>query len=74
MSTWTSADQAQLQELLDRKSDFVNRHRHAVVNAATLVCGESNGTYLVDRFIRHADVIRDALAPFDSGVRPAKAE
>ena len=73
MTKWTIEDQQQLEELLDRKSTFVNTHKPPVVKAVEIMYGEFASAaardQLVDKLMRHAELLRDVLAPFDSGVR-----
>ena len=72
---WTKVDENDLQSMLKLKTEFFSSTREPVVDVQrrirqTLgsVWGEAQ---LVDALITHADAIRDALAPFDSGIRAA---
>lgn len=71
--TWTQGDEADLQSMLKRKSEFMSKTREPVIIAVRMIrhtLGRVyNETQEVDALITHAEAIRDALAPFDSGVR-----
>ncbi len=79
--TWSKRDEYDLQDLLKRKAafDVVNREPVLeVVKKLRALVGvkadpqkdESVATGLINM----ADAIRDALAPFDSGVRVAQSD
>lgn len=70
-SKWTTQDEAMLMELTERKQRIMEERRGEVRKVAEeihvtnmLIDG------LTDALIAHAEALRDALAPFDSGVRP----
>ena len=74
--TWSKRDEYDLQDLLKRKQAF-DAAAHApvldvAINIRTLVNSmvepDANES-LVSALINYADSIRDALAPFDSGIR-----
>ena len=74
--TWSKRDEYDLQDLLKRKAAF-DAAAHApvldvAINIRTLVNSmvepDANES-LVSALINYADSIRDALAPFDSGIR-----
>ncbi len=81
--TWTPADELSLQTLTERKTRFMEVSR-APIEMIVLGLTPPNLTelnrfpvkehalrkYMVEMMINNADEIRDALAPFDSGVRP----
>lgn len=71
--TWSKRDEAVLQEMIRRKQAFELTARmpvHDVVARIRTALGAIYGPdQMVDALITHADAIRDALAPFDSGVR-----
>ena len=73
--TWTPGDEVKLQALLDRK-ERAHQARLAplkkLVDDMPLQYGTDSGDVLA-WLISNADAVRDTLAPFDSGVRPAKA-
>lgn len=71
MTTWTQRDENLYQEL-DVRRDKVLTARLAAI--ATVVGRFNTNTpaihsALIDDLIHHADAIRDALKPYDSGVR-----
>lgn len=73
---WSAADEAALRELEQRRKLFNDVHMPIVV--ATLEralekkpIGTPLST-LAYALTKHADEIRDALKPFDSGIRPAQ--
>ena len=72
-SRWTSKDEAALNELVERKRRIMEENREPVRRAlqrmATLISDVDEG--VVDEFIANADAFRDALEPFDSGMRPS---
>lgn len=83
-ATWTPADEAQFQALAKQRDEIRGRNESAVrIVAASIrrTVAEKNPTpssaasdteltsELARAMILHADSIRDALAPFDSGVR-----
>jgi len=76
--TWSKRDESDLQALLRRKQAFELTARmpvHDVVARIRTALGAVYGPdQMVDEFINHADAIRDALAPFDSGVRVAQSD
>lgn len=76
LPTWTRDDENDLRALLKRKQAF-DAAAHApvldvAINIRTLVNSmvepDANES-LVSALINYADSIRDALAPFDSGIR-----
>lgn len=72
---WTKADQRALEELQKRKAEFDSKTRGALIAA---VQRADLGAFtqlddICDTLIANADEFRDALAPFDSGVRCAPA-
>jgi hypothetical protein len=72
-SRWTNDDEARLQELVERKRRIVEQNSEPIkVLASTFGLegfGVSDVGVLVRWMIENADAIRDALEPFDSGVR-----
>lgn len=74
---WTAADEARLRELEQRRKLFNDVHMPKLVDALgrTLAPQGYDATHItrLARFLsQDADRIRDALNPFDSGVRPAQ--
>lgn len=69
---WTHTNQRELERLQLAKHEFVTWARAPVAALAKSMLGEVevSVTDLTDFMINHADSLRDALAPFDSGVRP----
>lgn len=76
-SKWTSHDEALLLELTERKQRIMEERRGAVrqivqrADYERWVLGpqEVDVEAVTDSLIAAADALRDALAPFDSGVR-----
>lgn len=70
---WTDADERELRSMINRKAVFETQARRPVIDVVQRIRGTlgavHNESQLVDALITHADAIRDALAPFDSGVR-----
>ena len=75
---WTLDDEATLVALQARREHFISTARQPVFDAVAQMwpatARTSEQAELVDTFIKHADAIRDALAPFDSGVRAEQPE
>lgn len=75
MSTWTQRDEAELDALLARKQEVMAQRRAAIESLVGDVDAPSwrytTCDEVIDWLIKNADAIRDALQPFDSGVRPA---
>ncbi len=70
--TWTSSDQRQLDELVARKVEVdatLLQDVKAVVE--DFYYRNMSDDDLVAGLIERADWVRDALQPYDSGVRPA---
>lgn len=70
---WTQGDENDLQSMIKRKTEFMSNTRKPV-SAVVRAIGQTLGgawteAQMVDALITNADAIRDALAPFDSGVR-----
>jgi len=73
MATWTARDQKTLDELKQRRDDFMRENRDPLYDAVRclkLVALEHEVEDLAEELIANADKFRDLLAPFDSGVRP----
>lgn len=74
---WYGKDQLLLDELLERKSAFEAQSIGPLVAVLErMACFERLAQIddLVKIFRRHADDLRDALKPFDSGMRGPSAE
>jgi hypothetical protein len=72
MSKWSPKDQAKLQELQQRKAehDAINLKRLvAVVECFGCIGNTTTPEEVAEVLIANADAVRDALAPYDSGVR-----
>lgn len=71
---WTPNDEAQLQRLLQAKTEFEKTAKKPLLELMHDLMDRLNGAWqyadLVEVMIDRADDLRDALAPFDSGVRP----
>lgn len=90
-SRWTASDEAQLQELTERKARIMTEARlpllsviHSIradwqrlsdsVQQNTLEDPDALQDWVAEQLIANADALRDALAPFDSGVRPGRSD
>jgi hypothetical protein len=76
IDTWSPADEQRYQELHERR-ERVTRARFALLEslARTILSGHSGPimpSALAHAMIGNADGLRDALAPYDSGVRPVQ--
>lgn len=75
--TWSKADEQRLKELQDRKAAWELSRLNPVYDMIKKVHPGVEGVNRLEsvgeRMIKHADLIRDALAPFDSGVRKKKS-
>lgn len=76
-SRWTSKDEATLVELTERKQRIMAENLKPLEDVAIMVLMEAarqmtnqDTEAVVSAMAAHADALRDALAPFDSGVRP----
>jgi len=70
--TWTTNDEQRLQEMLVRKQLFTSRTRAKLEEVVEqFFYSYMSANDIVDELIKHADDIRDALQPYDSGVRVA---
>lgn len=77
--TWSKRDEAVLQEMIRRKQAFELTARMPVHDVITRIRAALGAVFygpdqMVDEFINNADAIRDALEPFDSGVRVAQSD
>lgn len=74
--TWTRGDEYALQELQARKQRVFAARRRPVesIVSAMLSVRTEDQQFTVDWLISNADIVRDALKPFDSGVRVAAGE
>ena len=78
-SRWTPADESRLAELIERKRRITDENMGPVTSLVTsfecevlrspIQCGGDLYPMLRSFLIDHADYVRDALEPFDSGVR-----
>ena len=71
---WTKRDAAMLKELQAKKAAWEEKNHRPVRFIAQDIQPLSTVNLVFEYLIKHADRIRDALAPFDSGVRPAKGQ
>ena len=67
---WSAVDEAKFQDMQARRTTVITRRRVKLHQAVHGVPG-GNTDLVVDYLIEHANAIRDALEPYDSGVRPA---
>lgn len=78
---WSPADEIRFNEMQARRSIFHSTKRADVVRVWNdsfpshmhINRHAGNEDAIIDAMIQHADAFRDALAPFDSGVRPARS-
>lgn len=70
MERWTAKDQVELERMLDRKRTL------EAANMAPLIAlvKRLNINELARDLADNAESLRDALEPFDSGVRPSAVE
>lgn len=74
MKDWTQEDERRFNEMTVRRGIVMSKRRQAVERVASNANLSSlTDDELVDALIAHADDLRDALQPFDSGVRLDKA-
>lgn len=79
---WSEADEAKFNEMQARRERVQSQRREfarnalepffVCVHADTDISGDAWRETVTDLMIKHADAIRDALAPYDSGTRPEK--
>ncbi len=73
---WSSDDESRLQELEQRKKLFNEVNLPILVKVLRTALGQSMTDQTLSsmafNMTKHADAIRDALEPYDSGVRCAK--
>lgn len=72
-TTWTRQDEQEFQLLQARREKIMANNKRPVWELAAKLelVTPHTCSYLQEFLIQHADSIRDALAPFDSGARPA---
>jgi hypothetical protein len=68
---WTTQDEHNLQMLLKRKTETTERNMKPLVLIARLLDTDGRDEELAKSLAQHADALRDALEPCDSGVRCA---
>lgn len=70
---WTTEDEAALNALTKRRAAVMEVHRHRLKEVLAQVSAPKfTEDERVDAAMRYADALRDALLPFDSGVRAAQ--
>lgn len=67
--TWSAHDEQLFQELQQRRTEWNTVHFENLRRALGSVLPKPLTIACVELFAKNADTIRDALAPFDSGVR-----
>lgn len=67
---WTIQDEAELQRLTKRKAETIAKHMKPLDEIAKKL-NTSSDESLAESLVWNADALRDALEPFDSGVRCA---
>lgn len=67
---WTQQDEAELKRLTERKRKLFDQNVKAV-RKLVINCGlaDENSDNIAENLALNADAFRDALEPFDSGVR-----
>lgn len=71
--TWSQADEVAYNEMGERRDRVLAARRIGVESVVdTFACPEPVKEVLVDWLIQNADAVRDALKPYDSGVRVAE--
>jgi len=65
---WTNQDEAELQRLLKRKNETIAKNMKPLLALAAHL-DTTSPEDLADDLAAHADELRDALEPFDSGIR-----
>lgn len=72
MIKWTAQDEAQLKALTQQRTDFYQTNLEPLAKLCEVkirdVCRD-DAFNMAEDLAKYADVFRDALAPFDSGVR-----
>lgn len=72
---WTTEDERKFNEMQERRKTVLAKRYEHLMNALIGVTGLSaDREYIADFLIEHADAVRDALEPYDSGIRLQKAE
>ena len=71
---WNSNDEQRRTELQRELTELNKARNDAVLRAVAVFVDAGLNDSHAQCCIEHADAIRDALAPFDSGVREAVAE
>lgn len=68
---WTHSEEHQLQQLLQRKKELMEKNTKPLVElvSTTGLRHETSDENIAELLMAHADQFRDALEPFDSGVR-----
>lgn len=69
-SRWTAKDESNLADLIQRKERIMRENRVPVEEVVHMM-GVDQPDLVVRELINHADAVRDALEPFDSGARPS---
>lgn len=74
MSNWTQEDERRFNEMAVRRGLVLGKRRESVDRAANHanLYGARTSDELVELLIAHADILRDALQPYDSGIRVAE--
>jgi hypothetical protein len=78
IKAWTAADEAAYQALAKERAERLEVQRKPVIRVVTSLVSfpkfrEETVEHIADIFIQRADAIRDALEPFDSGVRVSES-
>jgi hypothetical protein len=77
MVKWSARDQQELNDLQERKAAFDRVHRRRVEEVVVRVFSHlpsDRHPVIIETLINRADEIRDALEPYDSGVRQKSSE
>lgn len=73
-NSWGAADEAQFQRLQEQRTRVLDQRRRALDNTLQLTLNhleDGERKQIAELLIRDADSIRDALEPYDSGIRCA---
>jgi hypothetical protein len=71
---WTNQDEADLQRRIARKEELTARNMAPLIALCCKYLGdEDDGIDFAEALVSYADEFRDALEPFDSGVRVVEA-
>lgn len=73
-SVWTAQDEQQFVEMQQRRERVTTKRREALIKVMTIGVSRTPDIEVVDHFIANAGAIRDALEPYDSGIREVMSD